>query len=144
MRRVRAWLPRLAGVFGARRRGRDFDEELESHLQLHVDDNIRAGMTAQAARRAAVLKRGGLEGKREAYRDRSTFSFAEHLAQDARYTVRQLAKTLRGDGLFRRSANARDWRSHGTGRGAGLGVPASRSTTGRAASVNPIEALRAE
>ena len=34
---------------------------LEGHLQLHIDDNLRAGMTPEAARRDAILKLGGLE-----------------------------------------------------------------------------------
>ncbi len=42
MRRLRVWMSRLAGAFLARRRADDFDREIESHLQLHIDDNIRA------------------------------------------------------------------------------------------------------
>ena len=36
-------------------------EELESHIQMHVDDAVRAGMTTEEARREAVRKLGGLE-----------------------------------------------------------------------------------
>ena len=48
MRRLRAWASRLWGVFGGRRREQDLADELESHLQLHIDDNIRQGMTPDA------------------------------------------------------------------------------------------------
>ena len=54
MRRLRAWASRLWGVFGGRRREQDLADELESHLQLHIDDNIRQGMTPDAARTAGI------------------------------------------------------------------------------------------
>ena len=40
MRSLRAWIVRLGGVFTGERRDRDFDAELDSHLQLHVDDTV--------------------------------------------------------------------------------------------------------
>jgi hypothetical protein len=36
MRSLRAWIVRLGGVFTGERRDRDFDAELDSHLQLHT------------------------------------------------------------------------------------------------------------
>ncbi len=42
MRRIRALVFRLAGLFDRRRREREPADELESHLQLHIDDNLRA------------------------------------------------------------------------------------------------------
>ena len=41
-------LVRLSGWFGRMRRERDWTAEFESHLQMHVDDNLRAGMSAEA------------------------------------------------------------------------------------------------
>ena len=55
MRRVRSFLFRLADLFGRARRDRDLAAELDSHLQLHVDDNLRAGMTPAEARRQALI-----------------------------------------------------------------------------------------
>ena len=92
MRRVRAALVRLANFF--RDDGqREFDAELESHLQLHIDDNLRAGMTPDAARRAAMLKLGGVESTRQAYRERSSVPFLDHLWLDLLFALRQLRKT---------------------------------------------------
>ena len=54
-RRLLAWCSRFLGLFQRSRRDRELAEEIESHLQLHVDDNIRAGMTPEEARRAAIL-----------------------------------------------------------------------------------------
>jgi predicted permease len=92
MRKLRAWLVRLNGFFRKSARERDLADELESHLQMHIDDNIRAGMTAQEARRVAVMKLGGVDQTKEAYRDRATIPFLESIVQDLRFTLRQLRK----------------------------------------------------
>jgi len=47
----------------------DLLEQLESHVQLHTDENIRAGMPAAAARRDALLNPGGLQQTAEQCRD---------------------------------------------------------------------------
>ncbi len=92
MKTLRAWTMRLAGLFGKARREKEMAEELESHLAMHIADNLRAGMTPVQARREAMLKLGGLESVKEAYRDRSTAPFLEHLGMDVRFTFRQLRK----------------------------------------------------
>ncbi len=90
MRKLRAWLLRFRGLF--LKDDRDFADELESHLQMHIDDNIRAGMSPQEARRVAVMKLGGVDQAKEAYRDRATIPFLESVVQDLRFTFRQLRK----------------------------------------------------
>ncbi len=92
MRTLRAVLARLAGSWPSGRRERDLAEELESHLQMHVDDNVRAGMPLDEARREAVLKLGGVEATKEAYRERAGLPFVEHSWQDLRFAVRQLSR----------------------------------------------------
>jgi hypothetical protein len=37
MKEVRAWLYRVAGVFNRRQRELELAEEIESHLQMHID-----------------------------------------------------------------------------------------------------------
>src|SRR5690242_19354171 len=93
MRAMRAFLRRVAGMFASERRDRAFEEEVESHLAMHIDDNLRAGMTPDAARRDALLKLGGVEQVREAYRDRRGLPAIEHLTQDLRYGLRTLRKS---------------------------------------------------
>src|ERR1044072_1238316 len=92
MRQLRAWLVRLKGVLLKGDRDRDFANEIESHLQMHIDDNRRAGMSAEEARRVALMKLGGVDQTKEAYRDRATIPFLESLVQDLRFTLRQLRK----------------------------------------------------
>ena len=93
MRRVRAFFVRLAGLFDRRRQERELADELESHLQLHIDDNLRAGMTPVEARRQALIKLGGIEQTKEIYRDRRGVPLLESLIQDVRYGLRMLAKS---------------------------------------------------
>jgi predicted permease len=89
---VRAALLRLVGSFRSRRSERDLSAELESHLQLHIDDNLRAGMTPEQARRAALIALGGVEQTKERYRDRRGLPMLESMVRDLRYGVRTLMK----------------------------------------------------
>jgi predicted permease len=92
MRTIRAFLLRLGGLFHKGRRDREVAEEIESNLQLHIEDNLRAGMSPEVARREALLKFGGIESAKEAYRDRRGLPLLEALAQDIRYAFRQIGK----------------------------------------------------
>ena len=92
MRRLRAWLVRLPGLFDKDRRDRELAEELESHLQLHIESNLRSGMTTDEARRDALIKLGGIEPTKEYYRDRRGVPVLETLSQDVRYGLRVLRK----------------------------------------------------
>jgi macrolide transport system ATP-binding/permease protein len=94
--RLRARLTRLAVFLSAKRRGHaehTFDDELESHLQLHIDDNLRAGMTLEEARRTAIIKLGGIESTRQKYREQTTVPVLEHLTQDLMFAGRQLRRS---------------------------------------------------
>jgi macrolide transport system ATP-binding/permease protein len=66
--------------------------EIESHLRMQTEDNLRCGMPPEAARRAAVLKFGGVESTKEAYRDRRGAPLLEQTLQDLRSGVRQMVK----------------------------------------------------
>ena len=92
MKRLRALLLRVAGLFGGARRERELADELGSHLQMHMDDNLRAGMNPEQARREAILKLGGVESTKQAYRERGTVPLLENLLLDIRFALRQLRK----------------------------------------------------
>jgi macrolide transport system ATP-binding/permease protein len=92
MRRLRAWLSRMAGLTGNSVRERALAAELDSHIAMHVEDKMRAGLTAEQARREAILQLGGLESTKQAYRDRSTLPLLEALLLDLRFALRQLRK----------------------------------------------------
>src|SRR5262245_54756604 len=92
MSRLREWILRFSGLFNRQRKDRELDEEIESHLQLHIDDNLRLGMTLEAARRHALIKLGGVESTKEACRDQRGLPRLETLWQDIRFGARQLRK----------------------------------------------------
>jgi macrolide transport system ATP-binding/permease protein len=92
VKRLRAWMLRLAGMLPNAQRERELADEIEGHLQMHIDDNIRRGMTPELARRDAILKLGGVESTKQAYRERRTVPFLENLLRDIRFAIRQLRK----------------------------------------------------
>jgi predicted permease len=93
MRKLRALWIRLCGLIGARRDEDDFAAELESHVAMHTEDGIRAGLSPEEARRQALIRLGGAEQTRQAYRERRTLPWLENLGRDLRYALRQLRKS---------------------------------------------------
>jgi len=93
MRKLRALWRRLCGIFDAEQADREFADELESHLQMHLEDNLRAGMSPQEARRQALIRLGGFEQTRQAYRERQTLPWIEPFWEDLRFGVRMLRKS---------------------------------------------------
>jgi putative ABC transport system permease protein len=87
-----AFARRLAALLGQERRERELADELASHLTLHIEDNLRAGMTSEEARRKALLRLGGIEQTKEAYRERRGLPLLETLWQDLRFAARMLCK----------------------------------------------------
>jgi macrolide transport system ATP-binding/permease protein len=92
LRPLRGWLVRLVGLFNRKRREREFAEELESHLGLHIEDNIRAGMSPEEARWRAIIKLGGVTLNKELYREQRGLPMLETLFHDLRYGARMLMK----------------------------------------------------
>ncbi len=66
----RVWA-RVTGLFRKNWRDREMAQEFESHVQMHIDDNIRAGMSPEQARREALVKFGGMEAAKESVRETS-------------------------------------------------------------------------
>jgi predicted permease len=93
VKQLRAWFLRLGGLFCKRRRDLELEEELESHLQMHIEDNLRLGMSPIEARRDALIHLGGLDSTKEAYRDRRGLPVLENVLQDVRYGARMLIRT---------------------------------------------------
>jgi predicted permease len=94
MRRLRSLFLRFASLFRRQEHDRDFSAEMQAHLHLHIEDNLRAGMAAAEARRQALIKLGGIEQTKEKYRDRRGLPFLETLFQDLRFAFRLLRKNL--------------------------------------------------
>ena len=92
MRRLRGWLVRFGGFFGKGRKDQELQEELESHIQMHTDDNLRSGMTPEEARRQAMIKMEGLSPPKCSPGATWSSSLLETLFQDIRLGVRMLRK----------------------------------------------------
>jgi predicted permease len=90
---LRSILQRFFALVHANRCDHDIHAELASHLQLHIDDNLRAGMSPEQARRDALLKLGGLEQTKQLLREQQSLPLLESLLQDARYAFRLLRKS---------------------------------------------------
>jgi len=83
---------RIAGSFTGQRRENDLARELESHIRMQTEDNLRLGMPPEQARREAVLKFGAVESAKEDYRDQRGLPQLDLLLQDWRYGLRQLVE----------------------------------------------------
>ena len=92
LRSLRAWLWRIAGFARPAAGERDFADELQSHIDLQTDDNIRAGMTPAEARRQALAQAGSITAVREAHRDRRGLPGLDALIFDLKFGGRMLVK----------------------------------------------------
>lgn len=93
MRALKRFLARL-GNFAARREDDErLREEIEQHIALETEENVRAGMTAAEARRQARLRFGGVEGMKEEYRAQWGLPLVGDLLQDVRFAFRVLRKS---------------------------------------------------
>jgi hypothetical protein len=75
----RAW-NRLAGSLAGRRREAELADELQSHIDMLTEENLRRGMSPAEARRAAMLTFGGVDAVKESYRDQRAFPAESDLA----------------------------------------------------------------
>jgi len=90
---IRTLLSRCAALFGSHKLDDDLDEELHSHIDFAVEENIKRGMSREQARTAALREFGGVTQTKEAYRVQRGLPFLETVAQDLRYARRQLGKS---------------------------------------------------
>ncbi len=92
VRALRAWWSRIAGFVRPGAGERSFADELQSHIDLHTADNIRAGMAPDEARRQALVRIGSVAGAREAHRDRRGLPGLAALVFDLKIGGRMLVK----------------------------------------------------
>ncbi len=84
---------RLANLFRLSKVDHDIDAELQAHIAMRTDDNVTAGMSAQDARRDALLR----FGNRTVMKEQATASDAAlaiaDMGRDLRYSARQLRRS---------------------------------------------------
>ncbi len=84
---------RVLALLRIRDLDRDFEQELESHVAMMADDNIRLGMTPEEARRTALVRVGAAGSIKEQHREARGLPVLEVVVQDLRHAVRGLART---------------------------------------------------
>ena len=72
----------------------EFEHELDTHLDMLTNENIRRGMGPEEARHAARVRLGGLAQLRETNRELHGLPMLETFLQDTRYALRMLRKNL--------------------------------------------------
>jgi predicted permease len=90
--RLRQLANRIASYFRRDDLERDLTAEMQSHLEMAIDENLRAGLTPDEARRRALIQFGGQQQAKENHRDGRSLPMIETLLQDLRYTFRTLRK----------------------------------------------------
>jgi putative ABC transport system permease protein len=66
---------RVLAFFRVRDLDRDFDQELDSHVAMLTEENIRRGMSHEDARRAALMRVGAGASMRDQHRDARVLTF---------------------------------------------------------------------
>jgi predicted permease len=92
MNLVRIFCSRCAALFRRRGLDADLDEELRSHIDLAVEENLERGKSEQEARTAALRDFGGVTQTKERYRAQRDVLWLDALGQDIRFGVRMLGR----------------------------------------------------
>ncbi|HYL86068.1 MAG TPA: ABC transporter permease [Candidatus Angelobacter sp.] len=89
---LRTFFSRFLALF--RRRQLDFDlrAELQTHLEMLTEENIRRGLSPEDAARQARREFGGVEQTKELYREQRGVPWLEALLQDLQFAVRSFSK----------------------------------------------------
>ena len=93
MRSLRRLLTRLLNSATRRAQDERLREEIEEHIALQTEENLRAGLSPIEARRQAMLKFGGVEAMKQDYRAERGLPLIEDLVQDLRFAIRILRKS---------------------------------------------------
>jgi predicted permease len=70
----------------------DLDQELASHLDFAIEENLQRGLSPEEARRQALIRFGGVQRSREQQRAARGLPALDVLMQDLRYTLRTLRR----------------------------------------------------
>ena len=82
----------LGGLFGKRKREKELEEEVRSHLKLSAQARVEHGAETREAERAARREFGNVELVKEVTRDVWGWRWLRDVAEDARYGMRILLK----------------------------------------------------
>ena len=109
---LRLFIARLRALVGGAAQDREFAQELESHLEMLTDDNIRRGMTPEAAARQARITVGAASSLQSRHRDVRGFRLLEDFFQDLRFATRLMREGTVVLGGGHPGDCPRHWRQH--------------------------------
>ena len=90
---IRTLLNRCTAFLRGQRLDEDLDEELRTHIDFAIEENMNLGMSREEARRAALVKFGSVAQTAEEYRLQRGLPFLEQIVRDVRFGVRQLRRS---------------------------------------------------
>jgi predicted permease len=93
MTNLRIFFARLRGLFLKRKLEDELAAEIQSHIEMQVEDLVHQGMDPDEARYLALRKFGGVDQVKETYRDRRTLPWIETFVRDLRYGLRMLRRS---------------------------------------------------
>jgi predicted permease len=93
MKSLRRFLTRLINSAARREQEERLKEEIEEHIALQTEENLRTGLSPIEARRHAMLKFGGVEAVKEDYRTERGLLLIENITRDVRFALRMLRKS---------------------------------------------------
>ncbi len=82
---VRLW---IRALFTRGRVESEMDKEMRLHVELETENNVRQGMSAAEAKRAAMIAFGGVELAKETVRDERLTRWLEEIVGDLRLALR--------------------------------------------------------
>ncbi len=89
---LQQWLHRCLASFRRTRLDQELDAELTAHLELAIEENLARGMSAEEARRQALVRLGGITQAREQHREARGLHTLDTFLQDLRYAARGIRK----------------------------------------------------
>ena len=84
---------RIGNLFRRNRVDGDIDAELQAHIAMRMDDNVKSGMRPEEARRDALLRFGNTTTTRERVTAADTALGLDCFLFDVRYAWRKLIKS---------------------------------------------------
>src|SRR5262245_705231 len=93
MRQLRAAWQWVHSIMRRGERERGIDEEMQFHIERQAEKYMRAGMTADEARRQAMLRFGGVARVQEETRDQIRPALLDDSLRDIRFGARVLRRT---------------------------------------------------
>ena len=94
MKRVRRFLSRLLASISRRSR-EELTAELETHVELLTEENVRRGLGPAQARRAAILRLGGMDSIAESWQHQRVLPLFDTVPRDLRFAIRRLLQEPR-------------------------------------------------